>query len=407
LRATFLNYARINKYNSYLQHIYYTTRQGTGKNNMNNKYFYKNLNKAAALLIVILIASSCSKKNNTPKPVTVVTAKPVTFGLIEYGTGGDSRIFMPVTKVGTQTVSYPLVFDTGSTGLTLDATDIIPSNMITSAGIQVTGDSVLVNGITITNQTTTMSYGDANAPTVEYGNLAYAYFTIGDNNGNISIKRVPFFLYYKILDGNKNPYPPHSADIFGVGPGFSFTNKAIVSPLSIYDPGTGLTKGFKLATLNNADFTSSGQYVAGLFTAGLTDADRFSSGFVMHPLGFSSDGGYSPNIPATITYGGNSTAAEVLFDTGTPSITIIEDEKANSVKKSLNSLGDLANGSVVTITTNKGFKFNYTVSATNNLTTVENPNQSGDYRSILSIYFFVQNEFLTDYDHNVIGLKNN
>lgn len=371
-----------------------------------NKYFYNNLYLSATFLIIVLI-TSCGKSNTTPKPKTVVTAKPVTFGLVEYGTGGDSRIFMPVTKVGTQTVNYPLVFDTGSTGLTLDATGIIPATMITSAGIQVTGDSVVVNGITITNQTTTMSYGDANAPTVEYGNLAYADFTVGDSNGNISIKRVPFFLYYKILDGNKNPYPPHSADIFGVGPGFSFTNSAIVSPLSIYDPGTGLTKGFKLAMLNNADFTNTSQYVAGLFTVGLTDADRFSSGFVMHPLGYSSDGGYSPNIPATITYGGNSTAAEILFDTGTPSITIIEDEKANSVKKTLNSLGDLSDGSVVTITTNKGFKFNYTVTSTNNLTTVENPNKSGDFRSILSIYFFTQNEFLTDYDHNVIGLKNN
>jgi hypothetical protein len=280
--------------------------------------------------------------------------------------------------------------------------------MITSSGITVTGDSVVVNGITITNQTTTMSYGDANAPTVEYGNLAYADFTLGDNNGSISIKRVPFFLYYKILDGNQNPYPPHSADIFGVGPGFSFTNKNIVSPLSLYDPGTGLTKGFKLATLNNSDFTSAGMYVAGLLTIGLTDADRFSSGFIMHPLGYSSEGGYSPNIPATITYGSTSTAAEILFDTGTPAITIIEDPKAtNSVKKTLNSLGDLPSGSTVSITTNRGFTFSYTTSATSNLTTVENPNQSGDYRSILSINFFVQNEFLTDYQNNIIGLKNN
>jgi hypothetical protein len=377
---------------------------------MTEKYFYNIFFKAATLIAVVLTISSCSKKNTPPPAKTVTTAKPTTFGLYEYGDGTDNRIFIPVSKVGTQTIAdggYPLVFDTGSTGLTLDATDIIPASMITSAGITVTGDSVVVNGITITNQTTTMSYGDANAPTVEYGNLAYADFTIGDNNGDISIKRVPFFLYYKILDGNKNPYPPHSADIFGVGPGFSFTNKNIVSPLSIYNPGTGLTRGFKLATLNGNDFNTTGPYVAGLFTVGLTDADRFSSGFVMHPLSYSSDGGYSPDIPATIAYSGTSTAAEILFDTGTPSITIIEDKNASSVKKSLNSLGDLPDGAVVTITTNRGFKFNYTVSANNNLTTVENPNQSGDYRSILSINFFVQNEFLTDYDNNIIGLKNN
>jgi len=352
--------------------------------------------------LLVLVAASCSKNNPAPKPITntVVDAKPVTFGLIEYGTGTDSRIFIPITQVGTKTVNYPLVFDTGSTGLTLDATDILPPSMITSSGIQITGDSVVVNGITVTSQTSTMSYGDANAPTVEYGNLAYAAFTVGDNNGNVVIKRIPFFLYYKILDGTKTQLPAHSADIFGVGPGFSFTNSAIASPLSFYVPGTGLTSGFKLGLLNSADFNSSGTYVAGLLTIGLTTADRFSSGFIMHQLGYSTSGGYSPDIPATITYEGTSTAAEVLFDTGTPSITIIEDKSANSI-------GNVPPNSVVTVTTNKGFTFQYTVTSLNNLTAVENPNQSGDFRSIFSINFFTQNEFLTDYTNNQIGLKNN
>lgn len=372
-----------------------------------NKKFYNSL-YAAALFATVLMAS-CGKSNTSPKTTTVATAKPVTFGLYEYGESGSGRIDIPVTKVGTQTVAYPLVFDTGSTGLTLDATGIIPASMITSTGITVTGDSVVVNGITITNQTTTMSYGDANAPTVEYGNLAYADFTVGDANGSINIKRVPFFLYYKILDGSGNQYPAHSADIFGVGTGYSFTNKNIVSPLSLYDPGTGLTRGFKLATITSSYFSVSNQltYVPNVFTVGLTQDDRFSSGFVMHPLSYSSDGGYSPDIPATISYGGTSTAAEILFDTGNPQIVFIEDKNANGTKKTVNSLGDLATGSVVTVTTNQGFKFSYTVSANSFLTTVQNPNQSNDYRSIFSIYFFTQNEFLTDYDHNIIGLKNN
>jgi hypothetical protein len=372
---------------------------------MRNNYFKTYLQIAGGVLISVF--ASCSN-NSTPKPKTVVTAKPVTFGLTEYGSGTDSRIFIPITKVGTQTVVYPLVFDTGSVGLTLDANGIIPASMITSSGIQMTGDSVVVNGITVTSQTATMSYGDANAPTIEYGNLAYANFTVGDSNGSINIVRVPFFMYYKVtITGSTQTVPPHSFDIFGVGPGFSFTNNAIVSPLSLYTPGTGLTKGFKLAMLNSSDFSVSGSYVAGLFTAGLTDADRFSSGFIMHQLGYSSNGGYSPNIPATITYQGNNTAAEMLFDTGTPSITIIEDPNANSVKKTTNSIGNLPVGATVTITTNKGFKFDYTVTSTNNLTQVENPNQSNDYRSIVSIDFFVQNQFLTDYEHNEIGLKNN
>lgn len=377
---------------------------------MINKYF-RNIANTAAVLISALAMSSCSKHNNTPKPVTPVIATPAKLGLVQFGfldanKDTDKRIFVPITQVGTQKVDYAVFFDTGSTGLTMDAHGLIPASMITTSGLQFTGDSTTVNGITITNQTATMSYGDANSPTVETGNLAYASFTVGDNTGNISIKRVPFFMYYMINGSTK--YPDHELDIFGVGPGYSFTNSNIVSPLSVYDAGSGLTRGFKLAMLNNGDFSlgDNGKFVTGLFTVGLTPTDRFSSGFIMHTLEYSSDGGYSPNIPATITYGNTSTSTQILFDTGTPLITVIEDKNANSVKKSLNSVGALPSGSVVSITTNRGFKFSYKVDANDNLTTVQNPNSANDYRSIISLNFFTQNEFLTDYDNNIIGLKN-
>jgi hypothetical protein len=194
----------------------------------------------------------------------------------------------------------------------------------------------------------------------------------------------------------------HSSDVFGVGPGTSATNSAIASPLSYFTLTSGLRQGFRLAMLNSSSFSSSGAYVSGLLSIGLTPTDLGSTaGFIMHPLTYYNFGGYSANIPATVTYNGQSVSGNVLFDTGTPSVSIIEDQKATT------GLGSLPTSSQVTITTNKGFTYTYTTTSTSNLTAIQNPNISGDYRTIFSIDFFTANEYLTDYTNHQIGLKNN
>jgi len=347
--------------------------------------------------------NSCKKSAVNPMSAaqTIVATPIVTLGLYEYASGTNKRIFLPITKVGSQAVTYYSIFDTGSTGMTLDANGILPASMITSSGITVTGDSVVVNGITVTSKTSVMSYGDKTSLTKEYGNLAYAVITLGDQTGSITTKRIPFFLYYKIQNVTTGEVAAaHSADVFGVGPGTSYAFTAIASPLSYFNTTTGQTSGFKLAMLGSTGFTSTGTYVGGLLTIGLVNSDLSSSGFIMHPLTYSPTGGYSANIPATITYGSQSTSAQVLFDTGTPSVTIIEDNKVTGA-------GALPTNTKVTVTTNKGFVYSYTTSSTANLTSVENPNVTGDYRTIFSLDFFVTNEFLTDYTNHQIGLKNN
>lgn len=360
----------------------------------------KNLYNLICCALITIIVSSC-KKDKAVTPVVITPLK--TLGLYQYASGTNKRVFIPITKVGTQTVSYYGIFDTGSTGLTLDADGILPSSMITTSGFVFSGDSVNVNGITVTSKQAVMSYGDLTNTVKEYGNLAYAPITIGDANGNITTKRIPFFLYYKIVNTTTGvQYAAHSSDVFGVGPGTSYASTAIASPLSYFDLSTGLTSGFRLAVLNSANFNSTGPYVASLLSIGLTPSDLATAGgFIMHPLTYATTGGYSPNIPATITYSGKSIAAQVLFDTGTPSISVIEN------KLETNGLGNLPASSVVSITTNKGFVYTYTTTSTSNLTAIQNPNISGDYRTIFSIDFFTQNEYLIDYTNHQIGLKNN
>jgi hypothetical protein len=364
-------------------------------------------------LFMAIIISSCGKKNDTTPTVQPIA----TIGLYEYAStsGGVSykRIFMPVAAIGTLTPSNQtpingqatipsyLVFDTGSTGITVDAAGLIPASMITTNGITFTGDSIVVNGITITSTKSTVSFGDATSGIKEYGYLAYASMTFGEvGSSQVKAPRVPFFLTYKVEDQNGTPYSAHSADVFGVGSGVSSVSTKIASPLSYLTSTTGAVSGFKLTTTTASGFISTGTFMPAMLTIGLTPTDLTSAGFIMHPLTSVPTYGYVDEIPATITYNGTVvSSARILFDTGTPAYTVIEDPNATGV-------GQLATGSVIKVTTNKGFTFQYTVNSNGNLTTIQNPNNTKDFRTIFSLDFFNKNEYLLDYKNHQIGLKN-
>ncbi|WP_428328121.1 hypothetical protein [Mucilaginibacter sp.] len=353
-------------------------------------------------LSLIISVSSCKKdKKSTPTPTPPTSL--ATLGLFELIIDSSRVTYIPITKVGTQTVNYDGVFDTGSTGMTIDANGIIPASMITSSGIQFTGDSVVVNGITITNKKSTMSYGNAQGQVDEYGNLAYTTVTIGEPGNDITTTRIPIFLYYQVKNITTGQiYGPHQNDVFGVGPGVSYTNSAIGSPLSYFKLSNGQTSGFKLSMLNSSMFSRQGTFVPGLLTIGLVPDDlSSSSGFVMHPLTYYSVGGYSSEIKATINYNGSDINAIIVFDTGNPTYYIIAD--GNAVKADT----ILPPNTTVKVTTSGGFSYSYTTTGAYNLTQVVQPSFTNDPRTIFSIDFFISNEFLLDYTNHRIGLKNN
>lgn len=350
-------------------------------------------------LILMVLLGSCSKeKKITPTPPATPIA---TLGLYEKTDVANinRRVFV-IVSVGTSTTLYPSVFDTGSSAMTMDAAGLIPKSMITDGGINFAGDSVVVNGITITKQTATLSYGDATAGTKEYGNLAYAVVTIGDENGSVKTSRIPFFLYYQAIDTKSGTkLTPHENDVFGVGPNTNFSGLTIASPISYFKMTNGLTQGFKLAKFGNK-YTNDGLYVRDLLTIGLVPDDiSSSSGFIMHNL-VHTTAGYSPNIAATITYNGKTINGTLLFDTGTPAYANIEDPDASTDQTVLPA------NSTVSISTSAGFSYTYTTASKYNLTQVYNPSVTRDPRTIFSIDFFDNNEFLLDYTNHKIGLKN-
>jgi len=371
---------------------------------MRKKYSPQNLLIASLALLMIALASC---KKDKPTPVTPQTATPTKFGLYETDSSIYKLLIIAVSQVGTKTAEYPFVFDTGSGGMVIDADGILPASMITSTGFNFTGDSTIVNGITITNQTSVVEYGD-DVTTADkvYGNLAYAAVTVGDQNGSIVIKRLPFFIYYKAVDKNDKTYPVHEFDTFGVSEEYDISfpsGSYITSPFSYYDPGTGLTKGFKMAAIGTSNFTLEGAYVPGVLTLGLTADDlSSSSGFTMSQLTFYPGDGYAPIIPAKLTYNNKAAfSTNVLFDTGTEPYSYIEDPTAPT------ALTLLPENTSVSVATNSGFNYSYTTTATENLTYTENPNTSGTDVTILGLESFLNNEYMLDFTHHKLGLKSN
>lgn len=357
-------------------------------------------------LLVVAIASC--KKDNSAKSTNNVTkdATPAKIGLYETDSSIYKLIYLDVSKVGTQEVDDGMIFDTGSGGMVLDAEGTLPASMITSSGFNFNGaDSLTYDGITITKDTSHVEYGDdISTEAFVYGNLAYADVTIDKEGGNVVIKRLPFFLYYKAVDGKGKIQPAHDFDVFGVNEEYDVTfesgTKYITSPLSYYAAGTGLQKGFKMAALGTSNFSLNGTYVKDAVTLGLTDADmQASSGFTFNTLKFYSGDGYVPIIPGTITYGGNTINADLLFDTGTEPYNYIEDSKAGASHY-------LAVNSDVTVSTTSGFNYPFTVSATDYLTYIENPKTSGESVSIFSLEYFLNNEYLMNFTTHQLGLKN-
>ncbi len=377
--------------------------------NMKKKYKFKKLLFIAGSLLLFFVAS-CKKdnnNNNNNKQNVTPTATPKTIGF--YGV--DSSIYkvllMNISQIGTQPTNYDLIFDTGSGGLVIDANGILPASMITSTGFNFTGDSTVVGGVTITNQTQIVEYGDDNATTSKvYGNLAYANVTVGDQNGNIVVKRLPFFIYYKAVNSKGVVDPiPHDFDVLGVSSEYDITfdnNAYITSPFSYYDPGTGLTKGFKMTALGTSAFSQDGTYDPDV-TLGLTAADLSSGGFSLSPLQFETGEGYLPIFKAKLAYGGGASfTGYVLFDTGTEPYSYLQDPSAGTNPVLLSS------GSNVSISlTNATFQYSYTTSNNDNLTYIENPTNSGSVVSVVSLDFFENNSYLLDFQNNQLGLKSN
>lgn len=357
-----------------------------------------------------------------------------------YPSTQDDRLYVIVTAVGTQPVHMPLVFDTGSAGITLNAQDIFPSSVVGPGGFRFPegGSSMTYNGIIVTNQQATRDYGGANG-TVEHGNIGFAAVTFGDDYGQLRTSLMPVFLYYAITQAAPpfGSVTPAEQGLFGVDPladkvvvsqtappaGEQFPECApqtagtcyTVSVLKYLEYAEGLDAGFVLtpASLQACDISQSGECApVPMLTVGLTDP--LERGFsavtlVCPPTNSELPAYYGPqevngymvcekSIPnSTVSLSGpviGSLTGRVLFDSGTPAPYLYPADSPFPAT--------VPTGTMVLVSLPSGFTYTYTAGSSPITDTSINSEANNDQNHI-GVAYFTTNSFFIDYKMNSEG----
>lgn len=339
-------------------------------------------------------------------------AQPVTINLVpaQNQSPGDRRIYLPIIKIGTTSVSLKTVFDTGSEGLLLSGTSVLPSTAIADTGVVINSpDSAVINGITVTSAKVQTTYGSPPATRTFYGNIAYANLTFGDQSGSVITERMPFVIIYKGIDNQTQASVvlDNSSDgvagVYSTGytpvTGLVTTRSAVKSPFNYFNYTNGVFSGFLLAPLKQVGWSTTtpsnqGYSPTPLLTIGVTSG--MESGFALQSQRLDIGGQFDPDILGTVTYNGSTVGnTNILVDTGTPLGFGI-------YNKQVSGSTTLSNGLSVGITTNEGFSYSYTTDGAFYQTVVTD---GGQQRCIFGIDFFMNNSFLLDYTEHYIGLK--
>ena len=83
-------------------------------------------------------------------------------------------LYVRILSLGSRKINQPLLLDTGSSGMTIECRSVLPAELCSPDGINVT-ESRDFDGIVVTTQKVVMHYGTYD----EYGNVASARVAFG------------------------------------------------------------------------------------------------------------------------------------------------------------------------------------------------------------------------------------
>jgi hypothetical protein len=371
-----------------------------------------------------------SSRDGFPLPITTVSA-PVAMNLypVDGTASNPARLFIFVTAVGSHAVRMPLAFDTGSSGITLNALTIFPNTIVTSNGFNFGGGESLIsyNGITVTPMQGTRTYGGSTGRT-EIGNLGFATVTFGDTRSLLTTQTMPVFLYYAI---QSNQVPPQTLTAetqdgwFGVNGAPDLTklggstsnapectqsatgNCWVASVFDYLKYASGIDAGFSLGPLQlqTCDITSAGNCTPSpALTVGLSSSS--AGGFTTEMLpcpplnytgpstinGVSVCQAYVSGTTVSVTGSTDEAFSQsVIFDTGTPYFALnIPSDKP--VPTTVDSFG---------LTTPSGFM--YTASNGSDVSAVHVQQSSSG--SVIGLGYFETNSLLIDLTKGIQGWK--
>lgn len=396
---------------------------------------------AFVLAVASLNISGCD--NNSLSAGSTVEA-PTSINL--YPSMDGDRLYVFLTAVGGQppTIPAPLIFDSGSAGLSLDAHAVFPANMFDGTGhlIFPAPESTLTyNGITVRPQAVEREFGGQGGITLD-GYLAFASISFGDNAAQLTTSVMPLFLYDSTSSANGGTGFGNAQGIFGVddlADQISLHPTAtmlapctmenlspcyVVSVLKYLTYNPLINAGFRLdpAVLQPCAISSANNcQPEPMLTVGLAPATEtgFSVASLICPPTSSEEPPYYgpsfiedyrvcekslPGGNVSVTLPSSSVpilfSGPVLFDTGTEQ-NLIQDPAASApITEPLNTTVAVS----FPISDNETFSYSYVVGVSDNTpTTLQSVVNNG--QNHIGVDYFEYNHFFIDYNFGLEGWK--
>ncbi|HEY1386534.1 MAG TPA: hypothetical protein VGF43_23120 [Dongiaceae bacterium] len=272
--------------------------------------------RLAAGCLAGLVAVPWSFADEAPKP-------PVPLIKLEYpGNPPNIRmLYVRLLALGDHQVDVPLLFDTGSVGITVECESVLPARYCSASGIKIDAPLEL-EGLTVTTRPALAQYGTYD----EYGNIAYATVSFGAREHPISTaERIPILVRYKKVrraTGEIVGGPLWPKGVFGVSPVGSMAG--LRSPMSAIEVPAGQHKGYRLSPVGaewNRCTNEEGTCpeVAALHI-GIDPA--IEKDFTLAKLKKLPSEHYFPFVETCITWQQEKVCRPAIYDTGNSTIVI-------------------------------------------------------------------------------------
>jgi hypothetical protein len=337
----------------------------------------------------------------------------------------------------------PLIYDSGSAGLTLYAHAVFPPSMFDGSGhLKFPSQGNLVyEGITVTPRPVRREFGGRGGVTL-YGYLGFAAIAFGDNFGQLSTSVMPFFVYDTTSSSITGSGFGDAQGIFGVDdladeisleatstmlPACTMGNLPpcyVASVLKYLDYSPGIDAGFLLAPAGLKSCVVWPQNTClpePMLTVGLTQA--VESGFsevslVCPPTPNETPAYYGPDIvegypvceksiaggdiriTLASAYMPVSYPGPLLFDTGTVDNEIEDRSLASGVAEPLDTSVAIS----FPVSGSETFSYDYVIGISDNLPTQLLPSVNNGQNHI-GVEFFEYNHFYIDYSNSKEGWK--
>jgi len=269
----------------------------------------------ATCLIVLFAAPPASAESSLLAPLIK----------LEYpGNPPNIRmLYVRLLALGEHQVDVPLLFGTGSVGVTVQCDSVLPARYCSTDGIRIDAPLEL-DGLTVTTQRAVAQYGTYD----EYGNVAYAKVGFGSPESMISTsERIPILIRYKQVrraSGEIVGGPLWPKGMFGVSPVGIMAGGLLRSPMGAIDVPPGQHKGYRLSPVGTAwRICTNEEGNCPEITALYVGVDQAAKkDFTLAKLQKLPSEHYFPFVDSCVTWQQEKVCRPAIYDTGNSTIMI-------------------------------------------------------------------------------------